>query len=109
MKSFLEFISDEQHTLEEGVLGTAALVAMSNRSKAEGDRAVKAFKEGRRALSGRSADDTVDKRLERLELSIAALLEGMVALRGQIGSGVTVDLTGHLFSAKTGKQILKKK
>lgn len=105
MKSFNEFISDESKPIEEGVIRSSALVVMSNRSKAEGNKAVKAFKDGKKALSGNPANQTVEERLECLESAISAQLDGLISMQGQIGSGIIVDVIGHSLKARRTRKV----
>lgn len=99
MLGFKEFVREQE--LEEGILRTGALIALSSKSKNEGDRAAQEFRVGISKLNtALSKDKSVDDRLRRLEGALGSTLLGMIHLRQQIGSAVGVSLSGHLLNAK---------
>lgn len=108
MKSFEEFCATDD-MLEEGIIRTGAIVAYGSKSRREGDEAVRAFRHGQQALHKGGADVDLEDRVKRIEQSLDHLFNGLISLRQQIGSTVALDLTGHLLSAQTGQQLLKKK
>ena len=108
MMSFKQFLVKGER-LNEGFIRSAALLAWSNKSKVDGDKAVAAFSAGRRVLVGATAADTLEVQMQRTHDAMALLFDGLISLRQQIGSTGALDLTGHLLSAQTGQQLLKKK
>ena len=108
MKSFKQYLA-ESETINEGFMRPAALLAWSNKSKVDGDKAADAFRAGKRALAFTTSSDTPEVQMKRIQDALALLFDGLISLRQQIGSTVALDLTGHLLSAQTGQQLLKKK
>ena len=96
LKSFQTYLAEEQ--LDEGFVRSATLMVMAQRSKTSGDRAAAAFQDGKRALQSGETDK-----------ALAMLFDGLIAMRHQIGSCVSLELTGHLLSSQTGQQLLNKK
>ena len=107
MMSFQEFVEEPDfdetiEELEEGVVRSGALIAFSGQSKSHGDKAEKHFRDVMTALNTAPAKgDPVEQRLIRLERAIFALSAGLIEQRKQIGSGVAVNLTGHLLTNKS--------
>jgi hypothetical protein len=107
MMSFKQYLATQQ--LDEGLLRSAALLAWSNKSKSDGDRAVAAFQDGKRALLAVKSSDTLDDKVKRTQAALALLFDGLTLLRQQIGTSVALNLSGHLLAAQTGQTLLKKK
>ena len=107
MMSFQEFVEepDFEETLEdlkEGIVRSGALIAFSGKSKTHGNKAEKHFRDAITALNTAPAKgDAVEQRLLRIEKAIFALSAGLIEQRKQIGSGVAVNLTGHLLTNKS--------
>ena len=108
MMSFKQYLAESER-LNEGYIRSAALLAWSNKSKVDGDKAADAFRAGKRALAFTTLSDTPEVQMQRTQDALALLFDGLISLRQQIGSTVALDLTGHLLSAQTGQQLLKKK
>lgn len=104
MKSFEEFLAEEDDTLEEGVIRTGAIMSYGSQSRKHGEDAVRAFRSGQQALRKAMSDNTVESRLERIEKSLDALFVGLIKQRQQIGAGVAVDVAGHMLAAKARKK-----
>ena len=96
LKSFQTYLAEEQ--LGEGFVRSATLMVMAQRSKSSGDRAVASFQDGKRELQSGNTDK-----------ALAMLFDGLIAMRHQIGSSVSLELTGHLLSAQMGQSLLNKK
>jgi hypothetical protein len=107
MMSFKQYLAAQP--LDEGFLRSAALLAWSNKSKSDGDRAVAAFQDGKRALLAVKSSDTLDDKVKRTQAALALLFDGLTLLRQQIGTSVALNLSGHLLAAQTGQTLLKKK
>lgn len=105
MKSFEEFLSEEDDMLEEGVIRTGAIVSYGSQSRKHGEDAVRAFRSGQETLRRGSAKLTAEERLERIESALDALFEGLIKQRQQIGAGVAVDVAGHMLAAKARKKL----
>lgn len=103
MKSFGEFLV-EQEQLEEGVMRLGAIASYGSQSRKYGDDAVRAFRSGQETLRRGSRDLTAEERAVRIEQALDALFDGLIMLRQQIGSGVAVDVAGHMLAAKAQKQ-----
>jgi len=105
MKSFDEFLTEtEQEQLEEGIIRTVAISSYAAQSRKFGDEAVRAFRRGQEALRRGAGELTAEERLERIEKSLDALFDGLVKQRQQIGSGVSLNLSGHMLAAKARKK-----
>ena len=96
VKSFQQYLAEEQ--LDEGFVRSATLMVMAQRSKSSGDRAVASFQDGKRELQSGNTDK-----------ALAMLFDGLIAMRHQIGSSVSLELTGHLLSAQMGQSLLSRK
>ena len=96
VKSFQQYLAEEQ--LDEGFVRSATLMVMAQRSKTSGDRAAAAFQDGKRALQSGETDK-----------ALAMLFDGLIAMRHQIGSSVSLELTGHLLSAQMSQSLLSRK
>ena len=94
--SFGQYLAEEQ--LEEGFVRSATLMVMAQRAKSSGDRAVASFQDGKRAAQSGETDK-----------ALAMLFDGLIAMRHQIGSSVSLELTGHLLSAQMGQSLLSRK
>jgi hypothetical protein len=94
--SFQQYLAEEK--LDEGFVRSATLMVMAQRSKTSADRAVASFQDGKRALQSGETDK-----------ALAMLFDGLIAMRHQIGSCVSLGLTGHLLASQTGQQLLKQK
>lgn len=109
MMSFAEFLITDAQQLDEGFLRTASLVSWSSRARIEGDKAMAAFQSGKRILASGTSTDTVEEINRRTQDSLTMLFDGLISLRAQMGSSVALGLAGHLLTAQTGQQLLKKK
>lgn len=104
MKSFEEFLAEEEQQLEEGIIRTGAIMSYGAQSRKAGDEAVRAFRSGQETLRRGSGEQTVEERLERIEGALDALFDGLIKQRQQIGAGVAVDVAGHMLAAKARKK-----
>ena len=100
MKSFEEFLNEEDDMLEEGIIRTGAIMSYGSQSRKAGDDAVRAFRRGQETLRRGSHEQSVEERLERIEGALDALFDGLIKQRSQIGAGVAVDVAGHMLAAK---------
>ena len=104
MKSFEEFLNEEEQQLEEGVIRTGAITSYGAQSRKAGDDAVREFRNGQEALRRGSGELTVEDRLGRIEKALDALFDGLIKQRQQIGASVAVDVSGHMLAAKVLKR-----
>lgn len=100
MKSFEEFLNEEEQQLEERIIRTGAIMSYGSQSRKYGDEAVRAFRSGQETLRRGSREVTAEERLERIESALDALFDGLIKQRQQIGAGVAVDVAGHMLAAK---------
>ena len=100
MKSLVEHMAEQEH-LEERLLRTGAIATYGARARKEGEDSVRAFKQGQQALRRGGPDVALEDRVKRIEQSLDHLFDGLIAQRQQIGSGVAVDVAGHMLAAKT--------
>ena len=56
MKSFEEFLAEEEQQLEEGIISTGAIMSYGAQSRKAGDEAVRAFRSGQETLRRGSGD-----------------------------------------------------
>lgn len=104
MKSFEEFLAEEEQQLEEGVIRTGAIMSYGAQSRKYGDEAVRAFRSGQETLRRGAGEITAEERLERIEKALGALFDGLIKHRQQVGAGVAVDVAGHMLAAKARKK-----
>lgn len=108
MMSFKQYLAESEN-INEGFIRSAALLAWSNKSKVDGDKAADAFRAGKRVLLAVKSSDTLDDQVKGTQAALALLFGGLASLRQQIGSSVALNLTGHLLAAQTGQSLLNKK
>lgn len=100
MKSFKSL----QAELDEGAVRTGAVAAFGMKSRREGDAAVQSYRKAQQRLRDGGRDVSAEKRLERIEDALSALLDGLVKQRQQIGAGVALDVAGHMLAVKARKK-----
>lgn len=103
VKSFSEYIQDCD-TLNEGVIRSGAIATYGARARSDGDKALRAYDEGKRALRSKTGDGGLEERLDRLETALEALFDGLKHQRGQIGNGVAASVSGHLLASRVREQ-----
>jgi hypothetical protein len=104
MKSFEEFLAEEEQQLEEGIIRTGAIMSYGAQSRKAGDDAVRAFRNGQEALRRGSGELSSEERLERIEKALDALFDGLIKQRQQIGASTAASVAGHMLAAKSRKQ-----
>jgi len=102
MMRLKEFIESEDELLDENRLVRKGL---GRQSKTHGDKSVQNFKNSQWLLSNSSKD--IEKRMDNLEKGLIEYSEGMINLRKQIGSLVSMVNLSILLSERTDKQISK--
>ena len=108
MMGFKDFMDDEE--LQEGRLIRKGLgLLYSRQSKSYGDKSVQHFKRVKQELSKPVPDGDLDQRLDNLEKGFIELSQGMVQLRNQIGSLVSMVNISILLSERTDQQMKRLK
>ena len=108
MMGFKDFMDDEE--LQEGRLIRKGLgLLYSRQSKSYGDKSVQHFNRVKQELSKPVPEGDLDKRLDNLEKGFIELSEGMVQLRNQIGSLVSMVNISILLSERTDQQMKRLK
>ena len=108
MMGFKDFMDDEE--LQEGRLIRKGLgLLYSRQSKSYGDKSVQHFKRVKQELSKPVPDGDLDQRLDNLEKGFIVLSQGMVQLRNQIGSLVSMVNISILLSERTDQQMKRLK
>ena len=106
MMGFKDFMDDEE--LQEGRLIRKGLgLLYSRQSKSYGDKSVQPFNRVKQELSKPVPDGDLDQRLDNLEKGFIELSQGMVQLRNQIGSLVSMVNISILLNERTDRQISK--
>ena len=104
MMGFKDFMDDEE--LQEGRLIRKGLgLLYSRQSKSYGDKSVQHFNRVKQELSKPVPDGDLDQRLDNLEKGFIVLSQGMVQLRNQIGSLVSMVNISILLSERTDQQM----
>ena len=114
MMRFKDFMDDEgllnDEDLQEGRLVRKGLgLLYSRQSKTFGDKSVQHFNRVKQELSKPVPEGDLDKRLDNLEKGFIELSEGMVQLRNQIGSLVSMVNISILLSERTDQQMKRLK
>ena len=114
MMGFKDFMDDEDlvhdEELQEGRLIRKGLgLLYSRQSKSYGDKSVQHFNRVKQELSKPVPEGDLDKRLDNLEKGFIELSEGMVQLRNQIGSLVSMVNISILLSERTDQQMKRLK
>jgi hypothetical protein len=108
MMWFKDFMDDEE--LQEGRLIRKGLgLLYSRQSKSYGDKSVQHFNRVKQELSKPVPDGDLDQRLDNLEKGFIELSQGMVQLRNQIGSLVSMVNISILLSERTDQQMKRLK
>ena len=108
MMGFKDFMDDEE--LQEGRLIRKGLgLLYSRQSKSYGDKSVQHFNRVKQELSKPVPDGDLDQRLDNLEKGFIELSQGMVQLRNQIGSLVSMVNISILLSERTDQQMRRLK
>jgi|ETNmetMinimDraft_23_1059889.scaffolds.fasta_scaffold114433_3 hypothetical protein len=108
MMGFKDFMDDEE--LQEGRLIRKGLgLLYSRQSKSYGDKSVQHFNRVKQELSKPVPDGDLDQRLDNLEKGFIELSQGMVQLRNQIGSLVSMVNISILLSERTDQQMKRLK
>jgi hypothetical protein len=108
MMGFKDFMDDEE--LQEGRLIRKGLgLLYSRQSKSYGDKSVQHFNRVKQELSKPVPDGDLDQRLDNLEKGFIVLSQGMVQLRNQIGSLVSMVNISILLSERTDQQMKRLK
>ena len=108
MMAFKDFMDDEE--LQEGRLIRKGLgLLYSRQSKSYGDKSVQHFNRVKQELSKPVPDGDLDQRLDNLEKGFIELSQGMVQLRNQIGSLVSMVNISILLSERTDQQMKRLK
>ena len=113
MKSFGDFRNDVKQVpqldqLEESRLVRKGLGLMySGKSKSFGDKSVRHFQKMKQEVQKSFSDDDPIKRLETLEKGLVELSEGLINMRYQIGSLVSMVNVVLLLNERTDQQIRK--
>lgn len=109
MKSFKEFMLDEledvsSEELTEGIARKGAAAVYASNAKKYGDKADRLFQRGvSRVKSGDMA--STEERIKNLERGLSDTMEGLSALRKQIGSNTAMMLVIALMSERSDDQI----
>ena len=114
MMGFKDFMDDEDlvhdEELQEGRLIRKGLgLLYSRQSKSYGDKSVQHFNRVKQELSKPVPDGDLDQRLDNLEKGFIELSQGMVQLRNQIGSLVSMVNISILLSERTDQQMKRLK
>jgi len=110
MMGFKDFMDNEDllndEDLQEGRLVRKGLgLLYSRQSKTFGDKSVQHFNRVKQELSKPVPDGDLEKRLDNLEKGFVELSQGMIQLRHQIGSLVSMVNISILLNERTDKQI----
>jgi len=114
MMGFKDFMDNEDllhdEDLQEGRLVRKGLgLLYSRQSKSYGDKSVQHFNRVKQELSKPVPDGDLDQRLDNLEKGFIELSQGMVQLRNQIGSLVSMVNISILLSERTDQQMKRLK
>lgn len=110
MKSFDTFINDAESLNErsfQSLLKTGSVLTAARASKRYGDAAVKELQKVSSTLDKpipNNAKDPKEERLERIEKSLLALLQGMISMRFQLGSITALATSAALLADKNSQQ-----
>lgn len=110
MMGFKDFLDDEDllndEDLQEGRLVRKGLgLLYSRQSKTFGDKSVQHFNRVKQELSKPVPDGDLEKRLDKIEKGFIELSQGMIQLRNQVGSLVSMVNISILLSERTDREI----
>jgi len=107
MKTFDEFIQEDQHELNESRLlrkGGALLLARS--AKKHGDDATRSLSDAKRKIKGSSLDND-EERLKGIQDGLQDLCDGLISMRKQNGAITGIVTTAVLLNERTNRQLSK--
>ena len=107
MKTFDEFIQEDQHDLNELRLlrkGGALLLARS--AKKHGDDATRSLNDAKQKIKGSPLDDD-NERLNSLQEGLQDLCDGLISMRKQSGAITGIVTTGVVLNERTNRQMNK--
>jgi len=113
MKSFKDFINElNQDPLldqldESGLVRKGLGVMYAGKSKTFGDKSVGHFQKVKQAVQSSLPNDNPTKKLETLEKGLVELSDGLVNMRYQIGSLVSMVNVVVLLNERTDEEIRK--
>ena len=109
MKSFKEFNeTNSPTTLDESRLIRKGLgIVYGRNSRNFGNQSVQNFKSAQQDLSRTNNNDNLDKRIQGLEQGLIKISEGMINMRYQIGSLVSMVNVLILINERTDDQFRK--
>ncbi len=105
MKTFDEFIQEDQHDLNESRLlrkGGALLLARS--AKKHGDDATRSLSDAKRKIKGSSLDND-EERLKGIQDGLQDLCDGLTSMRKQNGAIAGIVTTAVLLNERTNRLI----
>lgn len=108
MKTFDEFIQEDQHDINESRLlrkGGALLLARS--AKKHGDDATRSLSDAKRKIKGSSLDSD-EERLKGIQDGLQELCDGLISMRKQNGAITGIVTTAVMLSERTNRQLQKK-
>ena len=105
MKTFDEFIQEDQHDINESRLlrkGGALLLARS--AKKHADDATRSLTDAKRKIKGSSLDSD-EERLKRIQDGLQDLCDGLISMRKQNGAITGIVITAVLLNERTNRQL----
>ena len=107
MKTFDDFIQEDQHDLNESRLlrkGGALLLARS--AKKHGDDATRSLSDAKRKIKGSSLDSD-EERLKGIQDGLQDLCDGLISMRKQNGAITGIVTIAVLLNERTNRQVAK--
>lgn len=98
MKNFKELLASDE--LVEGLTKTAAVMASARKSKAAGDKAVRAYERAIGRLKRGQASNEVPDTLRHLKSALESSLQGQIATRDQIGNLVAAVVAAQMIKPR---------
>lgn len=105
MKTFDDFIQEDQHALNESRLlrkGGALLLARS--AKKHGDDATRSLSDAKRKIKGSPLDND-EERLKGMQDGLQDLCDGLISMRKQNGAITGIVTTAVLMSERSNQQL----
>jgi hypothetical protein len=84
MKTFKQFLKPER--VEENAIRKGAVSLYAVQGKRHGDAAVRHFKIAQQSLTRHQSNNTIEEKIDAIEIYLKSLSDGLIEIRNQIGS-----------------------
>ena len=106
MKSFEDFIGDEEMLQESRLLRKGVATLFASRVRSEGQKIEQKLSSAKDTLRPRAGEST-DEQVRRLQEGLIDMCDAFTAQRKLLGNLTAIVVSGQLFNERTNSQIQK--